>query len=284
MKPKLSCQKCGTELKWGEESCSSCHTSVDWSFSKETGSVRCELCGALMGKGDERCPSCKEMRPVKREQPKRKSLPSAQAQSSSKGKSLFEEHTWIKTVGLIVAIVALVIILDQAISPDPRAPSGQQSVDMENDHEHDHSVSANMAALPQIEEMEKEIAVRPNDHDLILRLAGFLQQNGFLDKAIANYRKFLEKNPKNIDARVELAICYSENNNFPEATKVMQEALNQDPKHLDAHFHLGIIYLRAQNPETATEWFKKTYELSPNSTIGQRAKQLLGPRGVTSSQ
>jgi tetratricopeptide (TPR) repeat protein len=101
------------------------------------------------------------------------------------------------------------------------------------------------------------------------------QDGRFFDKAIAHYRKYLEKNPKDANARVDMGICFFETSNLDEARKEMEFALKYDPKHVPAHFNLGIVILRAGNVKEANEWFKKTIALAPKSDMGQQAKQIL---------
>ena len=91
-----------------------------------------------------------------------------------------------------------------------------------------------------------------------------------------SYKRYLEKNAKDANARVDLGICYFENGDTEEAQKQMLVALKYDPKHLQAHFNLGIVNLKARRMQEANDWFKKTIALAPpNSEIGQQARQFL---------
>ena len=110
---------------------------------------------------------------------------------------------------------------------------------------------------------------------LMLELANLSHDGRFYDKAIAYYKRYLEKNPKDVDARVDLGICYYDTGKFDEARKQMETGLKYDPKHLQGHFNLGIVNLGAGRVKEANEWFNKTIALAPNSDVGRRAKQLL---------
>jgi len=178
----------------------------------------------------------------------------------------------------IGVVVVGVVILELATGGDPTTQENSPV----DDHEHEHSemTTANMAALPQIEEMEKRIAANPSDQKLVLQLANFLHDNRFTDKAIIQYQKYLQSNPNDVDARVDLGICYNDLNNFDEARRQMEQAVKINPKHLLGHFNLGIVNLRAGDVQQANEWFKKVIALDPGSGPAQRAKQLMQPHST----
>lgn len=277
MKPRIVCVECGGEISPGERFCGGCGVAIDWSGIESANvkreSVRCSLCGAINDVSNNVCSSCGERITGKSETLKKQAIPPQSKQAPPKKKSIPERHPWLKMTAFIAFIVVGVLFLEYITGSDRQSMVVQQ--DHEHDHDHPELTSANMAVLPQIEDMEKRVAANPNDIKLLLSLANFLHDNRFYDKAIQNYKRYLEKNPKDADARVDLGICYSDLNNFDEARKHMQDALRFEPKHVMAHFNLGIVNLRAGDVEKSNEWFKKTAELDPNSPVGQRAKQFL---------
>jgi Tfp pilus assembly protein PilF len=135
--------------------------------------------------------------------------------------------------------------------------------------------AANMQLVNQINDLEKRVAANPSDMQSLLTLANVCQDGRFFDKAIVQFRKYLEKNPRDANARVDMGICYFETLSLEEARKEMEMALKYEPKHVAAHFNLGIVNLRAGKVKEANEWFKKTIALAPNSDMGQQAKQIL---------
>jgi tetratricopeptide (TPR) repeat protein len=148
---------------------------------------------------------------------------------------------------------------------------------------------ANMAALPQIEDMERQAKASPADMGLTLQLANLLSDNRFYDKAIAYYQAYVQRKPKDTNARVDMAICYKEVGRYDDAMREMKKALQDDPTHLFATFNLGIVALdegkmfmdQGQMDKAnelikeSNDWFKKTVTLSPTSEVGKRAQQLL---------
>jgi tetratricopeptide (TPR) repeat protein len=108
-----------------------------------------------------------------------------------------------------------------------------------------------------------------------LHLAHLQQDSKLFEKAIGNYKKYLEKNPKNADALVDMGICFYNLGDYKSAINEMENALKYQPKHQIACLNLGIVNLAAQNIAESKEWFKKTIELNPNSEAGKRAQELL---------
>jgi len=285
MKPTFVCTKCGQSLQWEERFCTQCGVKIEWptSGTVEEGNSpaemeRCGKCGALNSPSDKRCESCGSPLPQKAKSETKPAPKGSRPSAAKKGKAGKESSSWKSMVLFIGIIVAGVVILELTTSGRP-TPTQSGPVD---DHEHDHSemTSANMAVLPQIEEMEKKVAANPGDQQLLLNLANFLHDNRFYDKAIIQYRKYLERNPKDADARVDLGICYNDLSDFDEARSQMEQALKFNPKHLLGHFNLGIVNLRAGDVEKANEWFKKVIALDPNSGPAQRAKQLMQPHST----
>jgi len=108
-----------------------------------------------------------------------------------------------------------------------------------------------------------------------MHLAHLQQDAGLYEKAIANYKKYLVKDPENADNRVDMAICYYNLGDNTTAISEMETALKYQPTHQIAHLNLGIVNLAARNIEASKEWFRKAAELDPNSEAGKRAQELL---------
>jgi tetratricopeptide (TPR) repeat protein len=143
--------------------------------------------------------------------------------------------------------------------------------------------------------MERQVKANPGDLGKSLQLANFLSDNRFYDKAITYYQSYLQKKPKDTNARVDMGICYKEIGQYNNATREMKQALVNDPSHLFATFNLGIVALdegkmsmdqgqmdRANELiKESNDWFKKTVALSPTSEVGKRAQQLLSQHSNT---
>ncbi|MGB2869929.1 MAG: tetratricopeptide repeat protein [Bacteroidota bacterium] len=275
MKPKFLCTQCQTELKWGDKFCGGCGQTIEWPIvgtapsgkAPASGSVPCPICGTSNDSSNEECASCgAALKPDKRQE---RPAGKREERTVKKGKVAPVAGSWKIVAGFFAFLAVGVFLLETFTGPTrgpakvaPQAEPAQQP-------------AANMQALSQIEEMEKQAKANPADLNLTLQLANILNDNRFYDKSIQYYKVYLAKRPHDPNARVDMGICYKELGNLGEARKQMEQALKDEPKHLFAHFNLGIVNLIEGNMTAANEWFRKTVALAPESEVGKRAQQLL---------
>jgi tetratricopeptide (TPR) repeat protein len=126
-----------------------------------------------------------------------------------------------------------------------------------------------------INDLETKVKLNPDDYKSLLELAHLKNDSGLFDAAIQNYKTYLDKNPKDADARVDMGVCYFNLQDFPSAIKEMETALKYVPNHQIAHLNLGVVNLSAGNIEKSKEWLKKAYNLNPANEVGKKAEQLL---------
>jgi cytochrome c-type biogenesis protein CcmH/NrfG len=281
MKPRYLCTECQAEIFWGDLKCSNCGKPIEWPSGSETdeapdtsGPQICGKCGSENTSDAIYCNSCGARLQGRGASGggKQQGKQSRRADRQEKGSKAKEAETtplfsW-KVIGGFLAFLVILFLVLQVFSKRDQ-PSTTQAVAPSQ------VPAANMQLSSQISDLESRVAADPNDLKSILALANMCQDGRFFDKAITNYKRYLAKMPKSADARVDLGICYYESGNLEEAQKEMLAALKDDPKHLAAHFNLGIVNLSARRLPEANEWFKKTIALSPNSDMGQRAKQIL---------
>jgi Tfp pilus assembly protein PilF len=280
MKPRILCAECGKEIHLGDHNCPNCGNPVEWQSESDvnvpvgsSGTARlCGRCGTENVAEASFCSSCgAKLQGAQRQQMQssRKSARQEKGRDSRKRESdsspLFSWKVIFGFLGLLLILVVAV----ELFSKREEAPVQEQAAAPQMQ-------TANIQLAGQISELEKQVAANPSDMQALLKLANMSHDGRFFDKAISYYRRYLEKNAKDANARVDLGICYFENGNDDEAQKQMLAALKYDPKHLQAHFNLGIVNLRARRIQEANDWFKKTIALAPpNSEIGQQAKQFL---------
>ncbi|HWP81638.1 MAG TPA: tetratricopeptide repeat protein [Bacteroidota bacterium] len=277
MQPRLICSTCEKEIRWADKFCASCGEAVELPIqvgvrdSHASGTLSCKMCGEGNDAENEFCQSCgaplaggrkKRKKTTQNEEPRDRKVREP-APLSWKSLAFFG-------VFLIGGVVALELLTGR--TPLPEA-----------EHRHDPP-AANMQALPQIEELERKVAAHPNDFSLVLQLANLLHDNRFYEKAITNYRRYLEKNPNDADARVDLGICLNDTGKREEAKREMQEAIRKNPKHQLAHFNLGIVFLQEGDVKQANEWFRKAIDLAPNTEAAQRARTLLAQHADPTTQ
>jgi hypothetical protein len=310
MKPKIYCPYCNSELRWGDKFCGNCGKPIELADStsstggqdehahvrKDQDPLACGTCGTVNKPGTEFCRSCgsdlrthsesaAEAKPGVPKQPKKDQRP-----SRKEFKVFSSLGTWKPVVALVIIIIAAVLF-DRYVSRE----NIPQQVALQSNPEPQRPSGANMAAIPQIEDIEQQVKANPSDLGKSLQLANFLSDNRFYDKAITYYQSYLQKKPKDANARVDMGICYKEIGQYENATREMKQALVDDPSHLFATFNLGIValdegkmYMDQGQMDRANElikesndWFKKTVALAPTSGVGKRAEQLLSQHSNT---
>ena len=283
MKPRVLCAECQNEIQWGVRVCTHCGKPVEWPGEVASGGgevvssgVVCSTCGSENAADAGFCGSCGAKLKVQGAVQSAKQQPNQGRPVPKQGKARAEKKnressnpmfSWKVIFGFLGVLLILVVALELFPSRDRQTAQPTSTTPQ--------APAANMQLTSQISDLEKRVAADPNDMKSILTLANVCQDGRFFDKAIVNYRKYLEKNSKDADARVDMGICYFETSNLDTARKEMEQALKYDAKHVAAHFNLGIVSLRAGKVKEANEWFKKTIALAPNSDMGQQAKQIL---------
>ncbi len=230
--------------------------------------ILCGHCGGELQWSDASCKSCgvavewqKNSDVVASTVTQRQSFHSSKSLEKRNTSKMFSSQLIFGIIiGIAVSLVGYEIFLDKRTSIEPANAQ---------------PAAANVQAMQQIQDLEKQLQANPKNSSVELELANLFHDNMMWDKAIAHYKSYLIMNPTDANAHVDLGICYKESNNLPEAKKQMLEALSIEPKHVLAHFNLGIVTLAEGNLEESNTWFKKTIELAPNSDVGKRAQQLL---------
>ncbi len=290
--PKVLCGHCGNEIRWGDQFCGACGVAVEWpgTAGAPAGGSVCPRCGSPVPSGSATCPTCGAELRASGESQKRDARPRSREQKPSAGigARLMQQPAYaiagLAAVALIVFAVAIMVDKRPVTPAESQAPTPAQpnAGPMTPQPE-----APNMAAMPQIQSLEAQVAANPSDLATTLQLANLLHDNRFFDKAVQYYRTYLQKRPKDANARVDMGICLHELGNDDDAKKEMLRALADDPKHVNATFNLGIISLTQGNLTDANAWFTKTVSLAPNSEVGQRAQQLLkqhNPQLIQQSQ
>ena len=311
MKPRIYCAYCNAELRLGDKFCGSCGKPVELSDSSTTVGgtdqdsasrseqleLTCESCGTVNKPWTEFCRSCgSDLRPHSVTASGKKSAAPRQARKDQQSAPKeIKQHSflgfWKPAVALVIIIIAAVV-LDIYVSKE-NIP--QQVAQQEQTSVPQQPVSANMAVIPQIEDMERQLKANPDNVGMTLQLANFLSDNRFYDKAITYYQSYLQKKPKDTNALVDMGICYKEIAQYDNATRQMKKALDYEPTHLFATFNLGIVsldegkmYMDQGKMDKANElikesndWFNKTVALAPTSEVGKRAQQLLSQHSNT---
>ena len=169
------------------------------------------------------------------------------------------------------AVIAIIILTSGILDSTPVT---QTTMNQDQVQPNTNS-GVNLNNMQLINDLEAKIKQNPEDYKSLLELAHLKNDSGLFDAAIVNYKTYLEKNPKDADARVDMGVCYFNLQDFPNAIKEMETALKYVPDHQIAHLNLGVVNLSAGNIDVSKQWLKKAYDLNPTSEVGKKAEQLL---------
>lgn len=85
-----------------------------------------------------------------------------------------------------------------------------------------------------------------------------------VQKSIASYKKVLEINPKNLNAKTDLGACYADGTNEPmKGITLLREVVAEDPKHEMAQYNLGMLSVKSGQLDKAIERFNTVLEINP---------------------
>lgn len=227
----------------------------------------CKECGYKFDGNYKFCPECGTKISGSKEHKHSKHDSNSTLQSD--GKNLNPKIIYGIITGGIVVIA--IIIFTSGILDSPtvvNTPVEQNQQQMGNS-------GVNLNNIQMINDLEAKLKQNPEDDKSLLELAHLKNDSGLFDAAILNYKTYLEKNPKDADARVDMGVCYFNLQDFTNAIKEMETALKYVPNHQIAHLNLGVVNLSAGNLEKSKEWLQKAFELNPTNEIGKKAEQLL---------
>jgi tetratricopeptide (TPR) repeat protein len=100
------------------------------------------------------------------------------------------------------------------------------------------------------------LALQPGLIKLRYYEAGTLFVQGFLEEAALSYRKLLELEPDNVQARANLGVVAKDLGALDEAERHLRHAVALAPGYLSARGHLGPVLLAAGRYEEAWPWYE----------------------------
>jgi tetratricopeptide (TPR) repeat protein len=116
--------------------------------------------------------------------------------------------------------------------------------------------------------MDKARARNP-DSGPVHVAAGFLEHiDGRYERAVEEFQRALELEPKNADAHRRLAHVYESMNRLDEAQVAYQRAISAEPGYYKAYIDLGFFHYKQVNYEEAAVAFRKATELAPDVALG----------------
>ncbi len=119
---------------------------------------------------------------------------------------------------------------------------------------------------PQLEALQKETVLHPQDSASWARLGHYLFDRDDPDRAIAAYEKSLALNPNNPDLVTDLGVMYRRRGDPQRAVATFDKALAIDPNHEIAMFNKGIVLLHdLQDVDGALEAWQRLLALNPQA-------------------
>lgn len=128
------------------------------------------------------------------------------------------------------------------------------------------------AITQAIVEYKKAIELERYDADARIKLGLLLASQGDFELAIKYYNMALEIDPDNILAHGNLALALASQNRLEQALRHCRFVIAHSPGDLEMRFNIGILLERLGKPEQAIEEYKAILKLDPNY---QRARQQL---------
>jgi len=252
----IVCNNCGEENPLKNKNCDGCGVKLHGIKKEKTVTVSKES----------KPPYQKPSEPVKNKQLKNSKSKNQKNQKDAVGKNDFDSKKMVLIISL-VGILALVILITTGVFDKAEVQT--------NNTPPNTNSGINLNNLSEINALEETVVNNPSDFSSLLTLANLQQDAGMYEKAIINYKKYLEQDPSNPDARIDMGVCYFSLSDHNNAIKEMEKALEFNPTHQIGHLNLGVVNLNAGNLDVSKEWFKKAIEINPNSDAGIRAEDLL---------
>ena len=228
----------------------------------------CNECGYKFDKEFKFCPECGT---------KVQSIKNIKNNNSIKNKVSSDQEKRLDPkvlYGILVGGIAVIVIILLTSGLLDSTPVSNIPV-TQNQQQTDISSGVNLNNMQAINDLEAKTKQNPEDYTSLLQLAHLKNDSGLFEAAIINYKLYLEKNPKDADARVDMGVCYFNLKDFTNTIKEMETALKYTPNHQIAHLNLGVVNLSAGNLEKSKEWLKKAVDIDPTSEVGTKAQQLL---------
>jgi len=113
---------------------------------------------------------------------------------------------------------------------------------------------------------EEERPLPTTEEDLqqkLLLAGGYFYMNKKYDKAIAVFKRLIEKFPDTVEAYYNLGNAYYRTKNWEEAKKAYAKVCELDPAYVNAWENLGVIYANERNFKEAIRVWKEILKLDP---------------------
>ena len=183
-----------------------------------------------------------------------------------------------------VAVGALILGFVLGIAFPKLFPDKPQQAAHTQDDGHDHSQQQQQQPSEvtaeqmdhALQQYKKMIEKDPKNKDIYVSAGNLCYDSGKFQEAVGYYQKALELDPGLTDSRVDMATMYRKLGQQQTAIKVLHEAISLDPSHAVARLNLGIILKFDLNDyPLATNAFQGFLETAPDHPQSKLAKQFI---------
>lgn len=130
--------------------------------------------------------------------------------------------------------------------------------------------------VSRIAEAEKIVAKDPKNMNAWLSLGNDYFDTEQAQKAIHAYGKVLEIEPNNPNVLTDQGVMFRKVGWYDKALANFEKAQQLDPKHLQSLYNLGVVYaVDLKQPEKSGPIWKKYLQLDPNSPTAAQIKSMM---------
>jgi cytochrome c-type biogenesis protein CcmH/NrfG len=166
----------------------------------------------------------------------------------------------------------------QATDPVPGPAAGMPAMPSGMPPEGTRSAGPTREQMNKILELEKEVAVQPNNVGAWTELGHYYFDTDQSEKAIGAYNRSLELNPKNADVWTDLGVMYRRTGKPLEAIAAFDKAIEIDPRHEISQFNKGVVLMGdLDNVEGAINAWEQLLKVNPEakSPGGESMKAMI---------
>ena len=128
----------------------------------------------------------------------------------------------------------------------------------------------------RITEAEKIVAKEPKNLQAWVSLGNDYFDTSQPQKAIDAYTKALELNPNNPDVLTDQGVMFRKVGWFDKALANFEKAQQVDPKHLQSLYNIGVVYMEdMKQPEKALKTWGRYLEMDSTSPTAQQIKSAM---------
>ncbi|KJU87414.1 conserved hypothetical protein, membrane [Candidatus Magnetobacterium bavaricum] len=122
---------------------------------------------------------------------------------------------------------------------------------------------------------QRAIELNPKDSEAYYNMGNVYQKQGDLDAAIKKYQTALKLNPDYFEAHNNLGNILFKQGQYQEAMEQYQEVIRLKPDYADAHNNLGSVYGILGRDDEAIEEFQRALKLNPDDVDARKNLDLL---------